>query len=136
MPSIRGNGKLQLPKETAHGFGVEYTLRGCCCSSVTHNPTQTLPKGYSYPRHMFLQREGGPISISISISCFFFSALVSFICYYLLCQISNTSSFFFPFPSLYFFLSLPCYCRAHIKDAAAHWVTQSVACQAAGHEVT
>lgn len=76
---------------------------------------------------------------------FFFSALVSFICYYLLCQISNASSFCFPcpspFPSPSIFLSLSlflslCYYSANIKDAAAHWVTQSAACQAAVHEVT
>lgn len=77
-----------------------------------------------------------PIYVSGYFSCFFFfffSALVSFICYYLLCQISNASSFYSPIPLS---LPLPCYYSANIKDAAAHWVTQSAACQAAVHEVT
>lgn len=39
-----------------------------------------------------------------------------------------------PHPALS--LALLCYYSANIKDAAAHWVTQSAACQAAGHEVT
>lgn len=92
----------------------------------------------------FWQREGGPIAhlrlrlLLILLLLLFLG--ISFI-YLLLFALPDFKCVFFllplPFPfSIPLHLPLPCYYSANIKDAAAHWVTQSAACQAAVHEVT
>lgn len=94
------------------------------------------------PRHMFFTKiihEGGPRGRQYFVFLSpFYLALVSFICYYLLCQISNFKCIRFYFYLSFFFTPLV-FTRQTLKTQAAwfwDWVTQSAACQAMGHKAT